>query len=49
MFLILEVKEIFPTTGAQKGSSGGQKGKEHHAIVGDVNLPIGLFARIHLG
>ena len=27
----------------------GQKGRGRHPIVGDVNLPIGLFARIHLG
>ena len=27
----------------------GQKRRGHHPIVGDVNLPIGLFNRIHLG
>ena len=27
----------------------GQKGRGRHPIVGDVNLPIGLFIRIHLG
>ena len=27
----------------------GQKRRGHHPIVGDVNLPIGLFSRIHLG
>ena len=25
------------------------KGRGHHLIVGDANLPTGLFARIHLG
>ena len=28
---------------------GGQKGRGRHPIVSDVNLPRGLFARIHLG
>ena len=41
IFLILKVKENFLTIHAQKGSLG-QKGS-------DVNLLIGLFARIHLG
>ena len=41
IFLILEVKETFPTTPAQKGSLEVIKGS-------DVNLPIGLFTRIHL-
>ena len=26
----------------------GQKGRVHHPTVGDVNLPISLFSRIHL-
>ena len=28
---------------------GGQKGRGRHPTVSDVNLPIGLFSRIHLG
>ena len=27
----------------------GQKGRGHHLIVSDVNLPIALLVRIHLG
>ena len=42
IFLILQVKETFPTTHAQKGRS------VTHIVVGDVNLPTGLTARIHL-
>ena len=26
-----------------------QKRRERHTIVGDVNLPVGFLARIHLG
>ena len=47
MLLILEIKETFLATRAQKGSLRVKRG--HHPIVGDVNLPIGLFSRIHLG
>ena len=47
-FLILEVKEAFLTTHTQNGSSG-VKGEGTPPIGGDVNLPTGLFARIHLG
>ena len=32
-----------------EGLLGGQKGRGRHLIVSDVNLPIGLFAGIHLG
>ena len=28
---------------------GGRKGRGHHTTVDDVNLPISLFSRIHLG
>ena len=47
-FLVLET---FPTTYAKKGSSGGQKGRELHLTVmsSEINLPIGLFTKIHLG
>ena len=48
-FLILKVKGTFPTTLAQKGSLEVKREGGCHPIVGDVNLPIGLFSRIHLG
>ena len=51
MYLILEVKEAFLTTHVQKVSlkikRGG--GVARHPIVGDVNLLINLFTRIHFG
>ena len=47
IFLILEIKETFLATRAQKGSLKVKRG--HHPIVGDANLPIGLFTRLRLG
>ena len=51
IFLILKVKGIFPTIHAQKGFSKVRMvvGGGRHPVTGDVNLPIGRFARIHLG
>lgn len=47
-FLILKVSETFPTGHAQKGCSEiKREGASPH--VSDINLPIGLFARTHLG
>ena len=45
---ILEVKEISLTAHVQKGSSGVRKGGAS-PVISDVNLPIVLFPRIHLG
>ena len=48
ILLILEVIEIFLTTHAQK-APWRSKGRGCYLIVSDVNLPIDLLARIHLG
>ena len=42
IFLILEIKETFPTTHVQKGPLKVKQG-------GWYQLPIGLFTGIHLG
>ena len=48
IYLILKVKETFLTAHVQKGSSGVRKGGAS-PVISDVNLPIVLFPRIHLG
>ena len=47
IFLTLEVKESFLTTPVRKAPWRSKK-RGCHLIASNVNLPIGLFTRIHL-
>ena len=48
IFLFLEVKETFLTTYVRK-TPWRSKERGCHLIASNVNLPIGLFTRLHLG
>ena len=48
VFLILELKENFQLYMCKKAPQKS-KGRGCHLIVSNVNLPIGFFARIHIG